>query len=293
MSFEVVPSPENVLSFLVVGQPVRVVCEDPLVHSLLLANFGAMAAADDEVPTHLQYSIAPAGPPPAFSLIRQGQAPLYASDPGDLLFLLEKDLTVELQKRRADLFFLHSAAIEWQGKAFLLAAEAGSGKSTTTWALLHHEFNYLSDELSPIDLDSLQVHPYSHALCLKRPPPPAYPLPRDAVDLGRTIHVPTRFLPSPTIAAGSRPLAAVFLLRYLPDLRAPEICPIGAAEATARLYVTALNALSHPNHGLDAVVHIARHVPCFAFTSGDLPATCAQIISAVDDLARECLQLGK
>lgn len=270
----------------------RVDCPDPALRAPLVANFGAMADTDEGVAPDLHYSIRSRDTHPLFSLIRQGQAPLDAEDPGDLLFLLEKDITVELQKKRPDLFFLHSAAIEWQGKAYLLAAEAGGGKSTTSWALLHHEFLYLSDELSPIDLDSMQVFPYSHALCLKRPPPSAYPLPADAINLGRTIHIPARLLPSATIVQPC-PLGAVFLLRYLPELRAPEIRPIGAAEASARLYVNALNALSHPNHGLDAVVRIARHVPCFAVSSTDLPATCALIRSTVEHVSEVRHTAGK
>ena len=49
--------------------------------------------------------------------------------------------------------------------------KTGAGKSTTAWGLLHHGFSYLSDELAPIDLETLEVLPYRHALCLKRRPP--------------------------------------------------------------------------------------------------------------------------
>lgn len=210
---------------------------------------------------------------------RAGRPYLPWSDPDDLLFVLEKDITVELQKRRPDLYFLHSAALAWNGKGCLLAAEAGSGKSTTAWALLHHDFRYLSDELSPVDLQTLRVFPYPHALCLKQSPP-HYRLPRETVDLGRTLHVPVRSLPSKAILE-PLPLGAVFLVKYRPDLAASELRAIGPAEAGARLYLTALNALSHPNFGLDAAVRIAEQVPCFAVDSADLPTTCSLIRSAL------------
>jgi hypothetical protein len=201
--------------------------------------------------------------------------------PGDLLFGLEKSLTVELQKRCPDLYFLHAAALEWKGKAYLLAAESGGGKSTTTWALLHHGFRYLSDELSPIDPRSLKVFPYPHALCLKRRPSD-YPLPAGTVDLGRTLHVPVDLLPSEAITEPV-PLAGLFLVSYRPDLDAPELRSVTAAEAGARLYLTALNALSHASRGLDAAVHIAEQVPCFAIHTAGLPATCALIRSVLPD----------
>jgi hypothetical protein len=194
----------------------------------------------------------------------------------DLLFLLEKQLTIWLQRRRADLFFLHAAAIVMGGKACLLAAESGGGKSTTTWGMLHHGFDYLTDELSPVDIRSMQVFPYPHAICLKRRPPDPYPLPPSAMDLGDTIHIPVEALPA-RAASDPVPLGAVFLLKYQPDLPVPEVRAIGAAEASARLYTNALNALAHTQYGLDAVARIAEHVPCFSVSSAGLPATCSLI----------------
>lgn len=240
---------------------------------------GSNHVADFDV----QYWIRTRETRPNFALIRDGQPALDCEDLGDLLYFLERDLTVELQKRRADLFFLHSASLDWRGKACLLAAESGSGKSTTTWGLLFHEFGYLSDELSPIDLESMHVLPYPHALNLKRSPAGPYPLPKEAIHLGATIRVPVRHLPGATIL-GSRPLGAVFLLAHRPELSAPEVRAIGPAEASARLYVNALNALAHPNHGLDAVVRIAEQVPCFSIASTELAMTCAKIAATVEQV---------
>ena len=45
----------------------------------------------------------------------------------------------------------------------------------------------------------------------------------------------------------------MFLLKHCPDHDAPSLRAIGPTEASARLYVNSLNALAHPNHGLDAV----------------------------------------
>jgi hypothetical protein len=178
-------------------------------------------------------------------------------------------------------FFLHSAAVDWRGSACLLAAESGSGKSTTTWGLLHHKFHYLSDELSPIDLGSMQVFSYPRALCLKRPLAPAYGLPPGALDLGRTIHIPAQSLPSATVSE-SRPLGAVFVAAHRPDLSRPNIRATSPAEASARSYVVALNALAHPNRGLDAVIRISETVPCFALSAAELSAICALICSTVE-----------
>ena len=245
----------------------------------MVANFGTMASPSEDFLPGLDYVIQSESSR-RFLVARRGQPAFDKVDLSDLLYVLEKDITIELQKKRPDLLFLHSAALDWHGKAYLLAAESGCGKSTTAWALLHHGFQYLTDELSPIDLHSMRVFPYPHALCLKRPPPQPYPLPADVVHLGRTMHVPTRSFPS-AAASTPRPLGAVFLLKYCPDLDAPSLRAIGPAEAGVRLYLNALNALAHPNHGLDAVARIAEQVPCFAVLSAELHATCGLIRSGI------------
>ncbi len=90
------------------------------------------------------------------------------------------------------------------------------------------------------------------------------------------MHVSPQSLPGATVSEPCR-LVAVFLLKYSSDHGVPRVRSLGAAEASARLYVNALNPLAHPLHGLDAVVRIAQTVPCFDVESAELAATCALI----------------
>ncbi len=273
-----VPPPTQSLLLSVLAQGIRLRYRGKVAEGPLVGNFGALGVPCHGHRADLDYRITGAGS--SFSVARGGHSPRRVSSPSDLLYLLEKSLTVELQKRRPDLFFLHAAALERQGKAYLLAAEAGGGKSTLAWGLLHHGFGYLSDELAPIDPETIQVHAYPHALCLKRPPPSPLPLPATAMHLGRTIHVPVPELPGP-LAAGPCPVAAIFFLRYTPG-RDPALQPIKPAEAAARLYVSALNPLAHPERGLAPALRIARGARCYALVSGDLMQTCELIRSTVD-----------
>ena len=165
----------------------------------------------------------------SFVVSRPDGTPVSASNLGDVVYRVEKALTIALQKQRPDLLFLHAAVVEWDGKAVsILAGDTGAGKSTTTWALLHHGFGYLSDELGPIDLVNLRALAYPHALCLKEPPPAPYQLSPAAMRLGRTIHTPAASLPK-SLASKPLPLGAVFLLRHDPDLGAPAVCRLGVA----------------------------------------------------------------
>jgi hypothetical protein len=155
------------------------------------------------------------------------------------------------------------------------------GKSTTAWALLHHGFDYLSDELAPVDLDSLRLQPYPHALCLKKEPPLPYSLPARSVRTCSTLHVPVTQLPNSTLAKPA-PLSAIFFLEYCPELKIPTARTITKAEAAARLFVNALNPLAHEQDGLAGAAVIAQRVPSFHLKSAALGPTC-ELVKAILD----------
>ena len=266
------------LRFLLFGQHVAVACETGESAAVLGTVYGAFAFSEERTPgpPALAYTVG-RGPTGEF-LIRRGAEDLPpAESTGMLLFRFEQDLVVELQKRRSDLYFLHAAALERDGRALLLVAESGGGKSTTTWGLLHHGFRYASDELAPIDLATGRVHGFPHALCLKADPPAPYPLPDGVLRTSRSRHVPVGLLPS-ALAPTPLPPDAIVFLRYRPDLDRPAIRPMGAAEATARLYTQALNPLAHPADGIDAALQVVRGVRCFGLETADLDATCALVV---------------
>jgi hypothetical protein len=266
---------EAPLYLRILGQPVRIDCAESTLRMVFAANFAAMTENHQNIPAVLHYAVRRSIDHPGFVLshLNRDQS---AEDTDDVLFQLEKDIILQLQRKCPAFLFLHAAALDWQGRACLLVGESGSGKSTTTWALQHHNFSYLSDELSPIDLTTLRVYAYPHALCLKQVPPHPYVLPEGVLQLGSTIRVPTSMMHSPVIL-DSRPLSALFLLKYSPESHIPTVRAIDTAEASIYLYVSTLNALAHPNSGLDAVVRLAEGIPCFAIVASDLSSTCALI----------------
>jgi hypothetical protein len=267
------------LSFRIVGQAVEVVCDDPTVANALRANFGALSSGAAQR-VDLSYRISAEPSAPGFLLYAPDGRILRAADLGELVFQLEKAIIIALQECRPELLFLHAAALERDRAAWLFVGESGAGKSTTAWGLLHHGFAYLSDELAPIELGTLEVLPYPHALCLKRSPPAPYLLPPDALDLGGTIHVPAHSLPG--VSRLDRcALRAVFFVVQDARGRDPAMQRVSTAEAAARLYVSTLNALAHEARGLDAVLRVASHAACFVLQVGDLERTC-RLVAATD-----------
>lgn len=261
---------------------IRVDCRDSRAESLIAANYGWFRRETKEPQLH--YLISRDKTSQGFVITRDGVEPVVAADDGKFLFLIEKDMTIELQKLRRDLYFLHGAAVGFAGRAFLLVAPSGGGKSTTTWGLLHQGFHYLSDELAPVSLESMEVHPYPHAICLKKKPPKPYPLPDRTLYTSRTMHVPAKFLPSEVIR-GPIPLIAIFFLQQRPQSSAPAIEPISKAEAAARLFANALNPLAHKGEGLDGAIEIVRKNLCFELTVADLSATCTLVKNILQGLS--------
>jgi len=275
----------------VLGCTVRIQCEEAEAQGLLAANYELTRQHSQAV--DLDYVVGRQRGSSAFFLQRGKSAPLITADAGEFLFLFEGDLTLELQRLRYALYFVHAAVLEAAGKAYMLVAPAGSGKSMTTWALLHHGFGYLSDELGPVDLKTLEVHPYPHALCLKDEPPAAYPLPAKVLRTTRTLHISPSNLPG-RVSAGPLSLVAIFFLQYSPTASRPTVQSLSKAEAGARLFANALNPLAHPGDGLDGAIKIATASACFKLTTADLSTTCLLVQKTIEGLfGRELTSTGR
>lgn len=203
-------------------------------------------------------------------------------DSSEALEWIDADIVVALQQLRPDLLFLHAAALERDGMVCLLAANAGVGKSTTAWALLHHGFSYASDELGAVDAQNL-VHPFPRALCLKRASPAPYAPPASAARVGTSLHLSPEALPGRTVDLATR-LGAVFVLERAQQAPAAGLRSLTAAEAAARLYPNVLNALAHPDRGLAPVLRLVGDVPCYRLSLGALDHNCALIREAFDSL---------
>jgi hypothetical protein len=255
---------------------VQIECIDESAHSLLQNAYGCFQRPIKQ--TRLFYHITPSLSGRVL-MERRGGCPEFAGEPGDLLSKFDKDLIVETQKLRPDLYFVHAAVVAFRGHAIALVAPSGFGKSTTTWALLHHGFHYLSDEIAPIDPKTFRVFPFPRALCLKTEPPARYPLPPDAIVTGRTIHVPTGLLPG-RIVTEPLSLNSIFFLRFIGKGKPPVLKRIGAADGTVRLFTNVLNLLAHQECGLDQAMAVVANARCYELLTADLRSTCELVKAA-------------
>jgi hypothetical protein len=250
--------------------------EDDESAAFVRAGFGSMLVdASASTPVARRYRIGSAPSGSGFRVVTNDDEPVLLEDAGGLLFHLDKDLTIALQLQRADLFFLHAAVVALDDRAVVLAAPSGTGKSTLALALLEDGFDYLSDELAPIDVQRLSVHPFPHALCLKSPPPEPYRLPTGALRTDERYYVPADILHG-RARTQSLPVAAFIFLR--PGSRTTTAYrPITRGTAIAHLMSNALNSLAHPAAGLDVAAMLSQAAPCFELDSADLGAACQAV----------------
>lgn len=210
-------------------------------------------------------------------ILEHDASKLLAEDLGKLIYHVDKNITLALQQTHKDLCFVHAGAVvSPDGRVIIMTAASGSGKSTLTWALLHHGFGYLSDELAPIDPRTLVVYRYPHAVCLKRQPPAPYLLPPATLVTSRSMHVPV------TGSTREGRLAAIFFVDHHYPEDHPVLSEVSKARAAMYLYANTLNPLAHPNEGLDAIAAIAQSVPSYHLNSGNLGAACQAIRSILD-----------
>lgn len=254
----------------------RIRCSDDRVAALIAHVFGALDAAPAAPAlAHREYRIDVLSDQ-TYRVSSAGNVMEFATS-DELLFHIDKSITIALQHLRPDLLFVHAAALAWQGRVAVLSAPPGTGKSTLTLVAMQLGFEYFSDELAPIDLHRLTVSPYPRALYLKAPPPLPHVLPSRALDHGGRYHI--RGTPSAT-ASRDAPLGALIFLRR-DDERFSGLRPISAASGATRLIANTLNLLAHPAVGIDAAVVVSQAVSCFELDATNLTAASESVRAAL------------
>lgn len=269
----------------VVGCLVRVEWDDARLSPFVAAAFGGFALSPTRDSVALSYRLISEPGRTYFSVSRNGGLIAQGLDISQLLFAVQQDIVVSVQRLRHDLVFVHAAVLQRDGSAFVLAAPSGSGKSTLCWAMLHEGFNLMSDELAPIDPKSLQVLPFLLAVTLKSRPPECCPLPASTLETTRALYIPVAALPS-TPAVECSLLRAIVFVDYTPGCKRPTLTKLSVAEAVSRLYPNVLNALAHESMGIDVSIRFARSVPSYYLASAGVAETAKKVSGLLCSLSR-------
>ncbi len=183
----------------------------------------------------------------------------------------------------------HSAALEKNGKAVILPAPPGSGKSTLCAALAHNGWRLLSDEIAMISLEDGLIYPVARPISLKN----------QSIDIIKSF-IPNAVMSKPafdthkgTVSLLKAPVDSVKRV-YEPAAPAFVIFPKYKAKSQATLtkkstgsafIELADNSFNYHvlgKEGYEATANIMEQVDCYSFEYSDFD----QAISLFNELAK-------
>ena len=210
----------------------------------------------------------------------RGDRQLYAgSSPGDALDHFLWALNQRVLRVTRDFFVLHAGAVvSPRGAAVLLPADAGSGKSSLTLALVRRGWTFLSDEFAPIDPVSGLVHPFPKAATLKAG---SWPLFADELAAAPVLAgARQRHLRAEDVGGsdGRVPavVRAVVFPRYVPAATATA-GRLGRTETASRLLANAPSLPVYGGRALPVIGRLARCAAGFALEHSDLDEAVAVV----------------
>jgi hypothetical protein len=234
------------------------------------------AAAPHTTPT-VVFDLQPSSPRPGWhQLVHDGVPLVTTRDPGELLLCLQRALNGAAVAQLGQRYLLiHAGAVAYAGQGLLLPAASGSGKSTLVAGLVAAGFQYLSDEVAVLELDTGRLLPFGNCLGIKvgaqRVLRALYPLLLREVSPRRLAGEAIWHLPPPrhALPAGPVVIRHVLLPRYVRGAR-PLLQPLSRAQALPRLLGQTADAGAHGADGLRALVGVLRGAECYTFTTGAL-----------------------
>ena len=225
-----------------------------------------------------------------FVLQRGGQIVEYCNSADELAPMVKFALNVDMLEHGRYALAFHSAAVVRNGRALLLPAASGHGKSVLTAALLHDGWGYLTDDSALLDTqDGLnghgpQVRGVGFDLSLKAS---AWPILQTLVPEIETLPIHrrgdghrVRYLPPPVRTvdpARAYPVAWIVFPRFRPD-RECSLQPVAAAGALQRL----LREAFAPSHrlscaGFRTLARLVEDKPTHTLTYSSLPEAVAML----------------
>jgi len=77
-------------------------------------------------------------------------------------------LYTTLVRSLAEVYLLHAAVVERDGRAWVVSGPAGSGKTSLGRALVARGFGFMSDDLAPLAVSDGRIHPFPRRVGLER-----------------------------------------------------------------------------------------------------------------------------
>ena len=202
----------------------------------------------------------------------------FAPLPADQAFpMLEWGMNWCISSHCHNYLIVHAAVLERRGRALILPAPPGSGKSTLCAGLACRGWRLLSDELTLIDPASDRILPVPRPISLKNASIEAITRFEPGVVIGRRVHdtqkgTVAHMRPAiDSVRRADEPAAPgwIVLPRFVAG-SAPRLTPLSKAKAFMQLADNAFNYHLHGREGFDLIGRIIDASDCYEFSYGDL-----------------------
>jgi hypothetical protein len=174
----------------------------------------------------------------------------------------------------------HAGGVSLDGRAVVLPADPGSGKSTLTCGLVRAGFSYLTDEGVAFVPGSARIEPYAKPISLD--PGSWFLFPEFDPGEPEPIqwHVPPAAIRPDAVSA---PCEARFLVfpTYVADADT-VLTPMGRAEALLELAKNTFDFKERSREAIDQLEIVVRACACYRLTVGSLDDAIARIRELVD-----------
>lgn len=167
------------------------------------ALIGQMKILSDAVQTPHKFSINYEDG--RYEIYRDGEYLSSGSDETVFLRYFDSMVRSRVTEKAKDLVFVHAGAVGWKGKAILIPARSGKGKTMLVSELIQLGADYYSDEYAILDIEGMN-HPFARPLSMKI---------RDGSDM-RQVDVEPADLQAP-VGTVPLPVGLVVLTEYKPE----------------------------------------------------------------------------
>jgi hypothetical protein len=234
-------------------------------------------AAVASAPVATSFVVEPQPPVPGWWRVTRDGATLYeAGRAADLVGYLVWAINWAAVEALASRYLLfHAGAVTNAGRGFLLPGDSGSGKSTLVAGLLGAGFDYVSDDVAPVEPASLTLLPFAKSVSLRpgarRPLATWHPHLHER-SRATDVEGAAEWFLTPEASSwppGPAPVRYVVLPQYAAGART-QLTPIRRSAALERLIAQSFSQRELGQRGIERTVAMLREADCFALRFGSL-----------------------
>ena len=220
--------------------------------------------------------------PPVYSYFRGSQLVHKHTDIGQVLREAIWDLHASVPLKARDFLFLHAGVVSRLGRALLLPARMDCGKSSLTLALMRAGWDYLSDELAPIDPVTRRVYPFPKLIGLDADGLQLFPGLEERLDdrNGLSSELTERYVrPGDVESRVADPSKVAWLVFPTSDFGGPaRLTPLPTAAAVEAMAKNCFNLFRYEDRGVALLAKVAKEGRAFTITGGS-PTERAELIT--------------